>query len=158
MDLTIRYKMMAQTQKTLGPDSDAELYSPPHKLSNIFMLVDPFPKLSYNSEDLGSRQRCGTARPHKLNIAEILGHKDTKVISDEHLSDLVRQIAVNCNLASLVLQRQQSNPEDPFASNPLERLRQIKRIKQKALLELGLQNPTEQDHRGQKLDDFTDFV
>ncbi|XP_063445540.1 tuberin-like isoform X1 [Mytilus trossulus] len=92
------------------------------------------------------------------DIAEILGHKDTKVISDQHLSDLVRQIAVNCNLASLVLQRQQSNPEDPFASNPLERLRQIKRIKQKALLELGLQNPTEQDHKGQKLDDFTEFV
>lgn len=33
------------------------------------------------------------------DIAEILGHKDTKVISDEHLSDLVRQIAVNCNVS-----------------------------------------------------------
>ncbi|XP_061175149.1 tuberin-like isoform X1 [Saccostrea echinata] len=67
------------------------------------------------------------------DIADILGHKDTKVISDDNLAALVRQIAVNCDLASLVLQRQQSQPQDPFASNWLERLRQIKRLKAKVL-------------------------
>ena len=36
-------------------------------------------------------------------------------------------------LASLVLQRQQSQPQDPYASNWLERLRQIKRLKAKVL-------------------------
>ncbi|XP_022317676.2 tuberin-like isoform X3 [Crassostrea virginica] len=66
-------------------------------------------------------------------IADILGHKDTKVISDDNLAALVRQIAVNCDLASLVLQRQQSQPQDPYASNWLERLRQIKRLKAKVL-------------------------
>ena len=36
------------------------------------------------------------------DIAEILGHKDTKVISDENLADLVRQIAVNCNVRMFI--------------------------------------------------------
>lgn len=36
------------------------------------------------------------------DIAEILGHKDTKVISDENLADLVRQIAVNCNVCMFI--------------------------------------------------------
>jgi hypothetical protein len=31
-----------------------------------------------------------------------LGHKDTKVISDENLADLVRQIAVNCNVRMFI--------------------------------------------------------
>ncbi|XP_046568318.1 tuberin-like [Haliotis rubra] len=61
------------------------------------------------------------------DIADILGHTDTKIISDSSLALLVRQIAMHCNLASMVLQRQQSQPQDPFASNWLERLRQIKR-------------------------------
>lgn len=90
------------------------------------------------------------------DIAEILGHKDTKIISDANLPDLVRQIAVNCDLASLVLQRQQSQPQDPFASNWLERLRQIKRIKQKTLTEEV--NKVEQPTRHQELGDFTEFV
>ncbi|XP_060063486.1 tuberin-like isoform X4 [Ylistrum balloti] len=90
------------------------------------------------------------------DIAEILGHKDTKIISDANLPDLVRQIAVNCDLASLVLQRQQSQPQDPFASNWLERLRQIKRIRMKTLTEEG--NQVEQPAKQQELGDFTEFV
>ncbi|XP_021346639.1 tuberin-like isoform X5 [Mizuhopecten yessoensis] len=92
----------------------------------------------------------------KEDIAEILGHKDTKIISDANLPDLVRQIAVNCDLASLVLQRQQSQPQDPFASNWLERLRQIKRIKMKTLTENVKQ--VEQPAKHQELGDFTEFV
>ncbi|VDI21854.1 Hypothetical predicted protein [Mytilus galloprovincialis] len=61
---------LSTDSEDLGPDSDAELYSPPHKLSNIFM---------YNSEDLGSRQRCGTARPHKLSTdSEDLGTRQRR--------------------------------------------------------------------------------
>ena len=36
------------------------------------------------------------------DIAEILGHKDTKVISDSNLALLVRQIAVHCNVSVLI--------------------------------------------------------
>ncbi|XP_050394969.1 tuberin [Patella vulgata] len=95
------------------------------------------------------------------DIAEILGHTDTKIISDENLAQLVRQIAMHCNLASMVLQRQQSQPQDPFASNWLERLRQIKRIKQKALQvespgikEEGIPIITSRSF----MEDFTDYV
>ncbi|KAJ8319181.1 hypothetical protein KUTeg_004272 [Tegillarca granosa] len=100
----------------------------------------------------------------KLDIAEILGHKDTKIISDENLSALVRQIAVNCDLASLVLQRQHLQPQDPFASNWLERLRKIKQIRSKALSETeGHHSPNEFDasrtrNHHMHLDDFTEYV
>ncbi|XP_059139623.1 tuberin-like isoform X2 [Physella acuta] len=69
------------------------------------------------------------------DIADILGHTHTKIISDVNLPLLVRQIAVHCNLASMVLQRQQSTVGCPevFASNWLERLRQIKLLKQRIL-------------------------
>ncbi|KAK3091724.1 hypothetical protein FSP39_022166 [Pinctada imbricata] len=73
----------------------------------------------------------------KEDIADILGHKDTKVISDDSLAALVRQIAVNCDLASLVLQRQQTQPQDPYASNWLERLRKIRNIRTKVNSEIG---------------------
>ncbi|CAL1542795.1 unnamed protein product [Lymnaea stagnalis] len=71
----------------------------------------------------------------KEDIADILGHTHTKIISDANLPLLVRQIAINCNLASMVLQRQQSTVGSPevFASNWLERLRQIKLLKQRIL-------------------------
>ncbi|XP_067671125.1 tuberin-like isoform X1 [Haliotis asinina] len=102
----------------------------------------------------------------KEDIADILGHTDTKIISDSSLALLVRQIAMHCNLASMVLQRQQSQPQDPFASNWLERLRQIKRIRQKARLEergdndAVLTEDTEQKpFRGRSfVEDFTDYV
>ncbi|BFZ02892.1 hypothetical protein BsWGS_05930 [Bradybaena similaris] len=71
----------------------------------------------------------------KEDIADILGHTHTKIISDANLPLLVRQIAVHCNLASMVLQRQQSTVGSPevFASNWLERLRQIKLLKRRIL-------------------------
>lgn len=37
------------------------------------------------------------------DIADILGHKDTKVISDDNLAALVRQIAVNCDVGGFFL-------------------------------------------------------
>ena len=36
-----------------------------------------------------------------MTDTEILGHKDTKVISDYNLANLVRQIAVHCNVSNL---------------------------------------------------------
>lgn len=38
------------------------------------------------------------------DIADILGHKDTKVISDDNLAALVRQIAVNCDVGGFFTQ------------------------------------------------------
>jgi len=72
-------------------------------------------------------------------------------------------------VASIILQRQKSNPKDLFASNWLERLRQIKRIRAKVKQE-STQPPTasfnpavNRDVQGimgglNMIDDFTDFV
>lgn len=97
-----------------------------------------------NAVTLQAKEDLSESLPFKdsitTDIADILGHKDTKVISDDNLAALVRQIAVNCDLASLVLQRQQSQPQDPYASNWLERLRQIKRLKAKVISSTDKQN------------------
>ncbi|KAK3596585.1 hypothetical protein CHS0354_015120 [Potamilus streckersoni] len=94
------------------------------------------------------------------DIAEILGHKDTKIISDTNLAALVQQIAMHCNLASMVLQREQSNPQDPFASNWLERLRKIRQIKAKAVAEVGTNTSTHEIPSSSRahMEDFTDYV
>lgn len=36
------------------------------------------------------------------DIAGILGHTDTKVISDTNLAGLVRQIAIHCNVSYII--------------------------------------------------------
>ncbi|KAK0049216.1 tuberin [Biomphalaria pfeifferi] len=109
------------------------------------------------------------------DIADILGHTHTKIISDLNLPLLVRQIAINCNLASMVLQRQQSTVGSPevFASNWLERLRQIKLLKQRILEHQPEESSTEQpaspshmwpptgasgDTVGGAYEDFTDYL
>lgn len=51
-------------------------------------------------------------------------------MSDRHLSVLVRQLALHCNLASQI-QRTLGSGRDPYSSNWLERLRQLKRIREK---------------------------
>ena len=73
-------------------------------------------------------------------------------------------------LASTIMQKQRSNPKDPYASNWLERLRQIKRIKSKVMQESTKSTePSGQGHPpGPFLqhqapstpvtEDFTDFV
>ena len=73
-------------------------------------------------------------------------------------------------LASTIMQKQRSNPRDPYASNWLERLRQIKRIRSKVMQETS--KVTEAPSQGHPpgsvphpqppttpvTEDFTDFV
>ncbi|CAE1153983.1 TSC2 [Acanthosepion pharaonis] len=69
------------------------------------------------------------------DIAEALG-QEAKIISDKKVASLVRLMAIHCNLAAMVLWRQQNIPEDPFASNWLERLRHMKRLHNRVMEEL----------------------
>ncbi|KAH3862473.1 hypothetical protein DPMN_025440 [Dreissena polymorpha] len=86
------------------------------------------------------------------DIAGILGHTDTKIISDGNLATLVRQIAIHSNLASMVLNRQAMQPNDPYANNWLERLRKIRRLR------ANLDHRPSEDSPTRTLDDFTQFV
>ncbi|TRY76727.1 hypothetical protein TCAL_07432 [Tigriopus californicus] len=67
----------------------------------------------------------------KPELDEPLGHvKDPKIVSDRNLAILVRQLALHCNLAAQI-QQTLGLGRDPYSSNWLERLRQIKRIRDK---------------------------
>lgn len=53
---------------------------------------------------------------------------------------LVRQVALHCNLAAQI-QRSVSSGREPYASNWLERLRAIKRIREKVINEANGATP-----------------
>lgn len=55
----------------------------------------------------------------------------------------------------MVLQRQASHPQDPFANNWLERLRKIRRMK--TLVDKPAEKP-ESPNNGRTMDDFTQYV
>lgn len=57
-------------------------------------------------------------------------------MSDRNLAVLVRQVALHCNLAAQI-QRSVSSGREPYASNWLERLRAIKRIREKVINEFN---------------------
>ncbi|XP_060567265.1 tuberin-like isoform X2 [Ruditapes philippinarum] len=111
--------------------------------------------LDYNSNAVTLQAKEVPFQDHvTADIAGILGHTDTKVISDTNLAALVRQIAIHCNLASMVLQRQASQPTDPFANNWLERLRKIRRMKTTCIItDNRPESPSDT-----KCEDFTQYV
>jgi len=67
----------------------------------------------------------------KPELDEPLGHvKEPKIVSDRNLAVVVRQLALHCNLAAQI-KKSLGSGRDPYSSNWLERLRQIKRIRAK---------------------------
>ena len=86
--------------------------------------------------------------------------KEPKVVSDKNLGILVRQMALHCTLAAQI-QKTLDSGRDPYASNWLERLRQIKRIKEKIKSEANVSGSSssltgQQQKSG--LHDFTQLV
>lgn len=75
----------------------------------------------------------------KPELEPQLGHlASPKIVSDQNLSRHVRQMALHCNLAAVIHVKSIYNKGDPYASNWLERLRHIKRLKGKVLKELNV--------------------
>ena len=74
----------------------------------------------------------------KPELEPELGHlASPKIVSDQNLSRHVRQMALHSNLAAVIhVAANVYNRGDPYASNWLERLRHIKRLKGKVLKEL----------------------
>lgn len=91
------------------------------------------------------------------DIADIVGQTDTKIVSDSNLGLLVREMALHSSMASLILVHMKKDPQDPFASNWLERLRQLKRIRKKIMDRSGSQSRG-RDLEGIDMHDFTDYV
>ena len=75
----------------------------------------------------------------KPELEPQLGHlASPKIVSDQNLSRHVRQMALHCNLAAVIHVKSIYNKGDPYASNWLERLRHIKRLKGKVLKEFNV--------------------
>ncbi|XP_066139931.1 tuberin isoform X2 [Euwallacea fornicatus] len=96
----------------------------------------------------------------ELKDLAVVGN-DPKVVSDDNVAILARQLALHANLASLVARSLQSSPNDPYASNWLERLRQIKNVRKKVLDEQKNEDqniyPSEESKRYKPIEDFTDY-
>ncbi|EFN68657.1 Tuberin [Camponotus floridanus] len=112
--------------------------------------------------DHGTNQVTVQAREE---LAEHIGHSEPKIISDQNLAILSRQLALHANLASMVCSSLKQNSHNPYASNWLERLRHIKRLRNRVLQESVNNNPDtatdELSPRSNKrvyMDDFTEYT
>uniref|UniRef100_A0A8K9Y420 Tuberin n=1 Tax=Oncorhynchus mykiss TaxID=8022 RepID=A0A8K9Y420_ONCMY len=172
---------------TLMPnrDSDKGCCNKKRHIGNDFVMV------VYN--DSGEEYKLGTIKG-QFNFVEVIikpldygsnlvtlqcrkdleGLVDTsvvKIVSDQNLPLLVRQMALHANMASLVHQYR-ANPSDAYASKWLARLRHIKRLRTRSHSSQTKQSSYQQvsgggsntDSSGQRkrlvstVDDFTDFV
>ena len=90
----------------------------------------------------------------KPELESELGHlASPRTVSDPNLSRQVRQMALHCNLASNIFSRAKLSPDDTYASNWLERLRHIKRLKAKVLKDL-----IEDEESSGAIHDFTSKI
>ncbi|KAG7209739.1 hypothetical protein KM043_011368 [Ampulex compressa] len=112
--------------------------------------------------DHGTNQVTVQAREE---LAEHIGHSEPKIISDQNLAILSRQLALHANLASMVSSSLKQNSHNPYASNWLERLRHIKRLRNRVLQESTSNNSDgatdELSPRSNKrvyMDDFTEYT
>ncbi|XP_039291005.1 LOW QUALITY PROTEIN: tuberin [Nilaparvata lugens] len=103
------------------------------------------------------------------DLVEHIGHTEPKIVSDKNVALLARQLALHANLASMISQSLSNNRNDPYASNWLERLRQIKRIKTRAMQELSAQGASSGGlgpnadrinaaNMRQQVEDFTEYT
>ncbi|XP_017881114.1 tuberin isoform X2 [Ceratina calcarata] len=107
----------------------------------------------------------------KEELAKHIRHSEPKIISDQNLAILSRQLALHANLASMISSSLEQNRHNPYASNWLERLRHIKRLRKRVLQESTHNNPdgatddlsprsnnVSNDRKRIYMDDFTEYT
>nr|CAH7730250.1 unnamed protein product [Callosobruchus chinensis] len=102
----------------------------------------------------------------KEELAEFVPMSEPKLVSDQNVAILARQLALHANLASLVgnsIKNNRHSDPNPYASNWLERLRKIKNVRNKALQEQKNEEsiyPTEDSsfRNKKQMEDFTDYT
>ncbi|XP_076652775.1 TSC complex subunit tuberin isoform X1 [Halictus rubicundus] len=100
----------------------------------------------------------------KEELAKHIRHSEPKIISDQNLAILSRQLALHANLASMVSSSLEQNSHSPYASNWLERLRHIKRLRNR-VQETTNNNPdgtaddlSPRSNKRIYIDDFTEYT
>nr|ALE20562.1 TSC2 [Leptinotarsa decemlineata] len=107
--------------------------------------------------DHGINSCCQSQRdyPTWLPVSE------PKLVSDQNVAILARQLALHANLASLVARSLKNHSSDPYASNWLERLRKIKNIRNKVMQDRKNEENIQQAEEGKgnkQMEDFTDYT
>ncbi|KAL3274359.1 hypothetical protein HHI36_015757 [Cryptolaemus montrouzieri] len=101
----------------------------------------------------------------KTELLDLMGAgcQETKIVSDQSLAILARQLALHTNLASLVYRSLHLNTASPYASNWLERLRQIKKIRNRLVEGVEVSPPKDnarpntKPRQQKQMEDFTDY-
>ncbi|XP_077299280.1 TSC complex subunit tuberin isoform X2 [Arctopsyche grandis] len=102
----------------------------------------------------------------EVKVKEFLNQTEPKIISDQNVALLARQLALHANLASLISRSLSTTSTVPYASNWLERLRIIKRLRNKLLQERNAANESNicynsnssSDMRRSFIEDFTEYT
>ncbi|XP_014260624.1 tuberin [Cimex lectularius] len=97
----------------------------------------------------------------KEEVVQHICHTEYKIISDQSVAILARQLALHSNLASMISSKQNLDPRESYASNWLERLRLIKRIHTKLQQEAVIGEDRAHSRHGARrshLDDFTEYT
>jgi len=118
----------------------------------VVVLVEP---LDFGSNKISvlCKPEMGSITGHLLATSKNEEWRGPRVVSDQNVARLTRQIALHCGLAAVIVDRANRTKVDPYASNWLERLRAIKRLKGKVVRE-----QEEEDASSGQLHDFTGYV
>ncbi|XP_062133679.1 tuberin isoform X1 [Drosophila sulfurigaster albostrigata] len=82
----------------------------------------------------------------RSEISKFVCHPEPRIVSDRSAPLLARQMALHANLASLVYQSVQK--KNPYASNWLERLRKLKRLRSQLIEQQVKQQQSKQQQSG----------
>ncbi|CAH0564266.1 unnamed protein product [Brassicogethes aeneus] len=98
----------------------------------------------------------------KDKLKNFISISEPKLVSDQNVAILARQLALHCNLASLVVSSLERHQTDPYASNWLERLRKIKNVRNKILQEKkneeNIYSTIDLPSSKKQMEDFTDYT
>ncbi|CAH1116150.1 unnamed protein product [Phaedon cochleariae] len=97
----------------------------------------------------------------KEELSNLLPLCEPKLVSDENVAILARQLAIHANLASLVVRSLKTPSSDPYASNWLERLRKIKQVRSKVMQDRKTGETSQSAGDGKvnkQMEDFTDYT
>ncbi|CAG9863119.1 unnamed protein product [Phyllotreta striolata] len=99
----------------------------------------------------------------KDDVAHLITSCEPKLVSDQNVGVLARQMALHANMASLVIKSLRNPASDPYASNWLERLRKIKSIRNKVIMDQKNEASIssiypKDDGKKNLMEDFTDYT
>ncbi|CAG9838719.1 unnamed protein product [Diabrotica balteata] len=99
----------------------------------------------------------------KEELANLIASSEPKLVSDQNVGIFARQIALHTNMASIVT-KSLKHPNEPAASNWIERLRQIKKIRNRAIQDqknnesIYQNEKSNEEVKNKYMEDFTDYT